>query len=404
MANQHFYNAACKESFIESFTDKPSLIDACVSTFNSISKKEAEWGADICTKDRLELTPLLNSMAGIRQGNPSLRISILRAYGNWCLKNRVPGARDGLLLANVSTIDNIRKKMVPGPRSLQSYLDGICKPESSESPEDVYRCYYWLAFCGFPEEEIFEIKCDEVDFKNMTIRHKGWPPAKIYKEAVPALKNCTTLTSFKMDPKKDGSPAKKDRFPGDTLVRGTRRNISVNAMRVETSRRSAAALKEKRVQIQLSYHGIWLSGLFYRTYDAECEGVPADFFVTATEIAKGKNYKDNDPEAAQKRIVRISQSYAIDYENWKSAFSLFNWRVEVNKKKRSELRCFTNELAEMKSSLERLINNEQDTLDNYPENLQNDERFERMQEGLESMEDANEHIANAIKSLRDALS
>lgn len=76
----------------------------------------------------------------------------------------------------------------------------------------------------------------------------------------------------------------------------------------------------------------------------------------------------------------------------------------MNETRRGRLRDALKLLSNAASIVETVCDNEQDCMDNYPENLQGTERFERMEgavdslsDALEKIDDAKEHIELAIK-------
>lgn len=75
----------------------------------------------------------------------------------------------------------------------------------------------------------------------------------------------------------------------------------------------------------------------------------------------------------------------------------------MDNKRRSRLREAVSMLASAASVVEAVCDKEQDCMDNYPENLQYTERFERtemavdnLNDALEKLEEAKEHIQTAI--------
>ena len=76
----------------------------------------------------------------------------------------------------------------------------------------------------------------------------------------------------------------------------------------------------------------------------------------------------------------------------------------MNEKRRGRLRDALKMLSNAAVMVEMVCDGEQDSLDNYPENLQNTERFEHMEtavdslnDALEKIDDAKEHIQSSIK-------
>ena len=64
----------------------------------------------------------------------------------------------------------------------------------------------------------------------------------------------------------------------------------------------------------------------------------------------------------------------------------------MDDRRRGQLRDALNMLSNAASVVERVCDKEQDCVDNYPENLQSTERFEKMEDALDRLNDALEKI------------
>jgi hypothetical protein len=60
-------------------------------------------------------------------------------------------------------------------------------------------------------------------------------------------------------------------------------------------------------------------------------------------------------------------------------------------------------LSNAASVVEMVCDKEQDCVDNYPENLQSTERFEKMEDALDSLNDALEKIDDAKSHIQSAI-
>ncbi len=318
------YNEELKTRFIREYTQSLSRAEACKQAFNAIQPYEENWGDDLCTRSTEELAPVIEQLVGYRVRSRWQRIIIFQKYVKWCLANHVKDACDGMLHIDSVGLSKVRTQMVSNPTQLQMYLDAICEPESEQTTDNIYRCFYWMAYSGMEEGAILKAKCSDVDFNNMVI-HSGDEEFEIYREAIPAFKNAATLTEF-VYKHPNYPPDKKvirNRAPGNTLIRGIRSATSAVALRVELSRRSKKAIEHGCTDKQLSYYRVWLSGLFYRMYQREVAGIPVDFSGEASKFMEGKTYKldtgRNTPEAKKRAVVN---DYVQDYERWKVAFQM----------------------------------------------------------------------------------
>ena len=75
----------------------------------------------------------------------------------------------------------------------------------------------------------------------------------------------------------------------------------------------------------------------------------------------------------------------------------------MNEKRRERLRDAVKMLTRVASVVETVCDNEQDAMDNIPENLQATERFERMEDAVDSLNDALEKIEDAKGHIQSAL-
>lgn len=316
------YNEELKTKFVRGYTNSISTAEVCQTIFNAFEQYEVEWGADLCTRSTEELQPVVDGLVGFRARSKWMRLIILKDYVKWCIGMKVPGACDGMLKIETVGLEKVKHQTVASPLHLQRYLNSICEPESEETTDNIYRCFYWLAYGGVAEEDILSIKCSDVDLNNMVVRYND-TEVPIYREALPAFKNCVNLTQFVYKHPNYDKLVYKDRAYGDTLVRGIRSAPSIKAMRVELSRRSKAKIDEGKTDLKLSYFRVWISGLFYRMYERERAGMPVDFSAAAAQFMEGKTYKldrgRNTPEAKKRQLTR---DYLEDYERWKLAFAI----------------------------------------------------------------------------------
>lgn len=75
----------------------------------------------------------------------------------------------------------------------------------------------------------------------------------------------------------------------------------------------------------------------------------------------------------------------------------------MNDKRRGRLKDALKMLSSAASIVDEVCNGEQDCLDNYPENLQNTERFEQMETAVDSLNDALERIDDAKEHIQSVI-
>lgn len=316
------YNEDLKTKFIEGYTNSISTAKVCTTIFNVFESYEQEWKSDLCTKSTEELQPIIDNITGMRVRSKWMRLIILKDYVKWCIGMKVPGACDGMLKIKTVGLDKIKHQMVASPLQLQMYLDAIFDPESEETVDNIYRCFYWLAYGGVEEDDVLNIKCSDVDLANMIVRYKD-TEVPIYREALSAFKNCMNLTQFVYKHPNYDKLVYKDRAAGDTLVRGITSQPSLLAMRVTLSRRSKKKAEDGTTDLKMSYFRVWISGLFYRMYERERVGFKVDFTNAAAQFMEGKTYKlDSSRNTLDAKKRQLARDYLDDYERWKLAFKI----------------------------------------------------------------------------------
>lgn len=74
----------------------------------------------------------------------------------------------------------------------------------------------------------------------------------------------------------------------------------------------------------------------------------------------------------------------------------------MNNKRRSSLVSAKSLLTSAASIVERALDRESDCLDNIPENMQDGDRYDKMEQAVANLEEALENIENAIDKIDDA--
>lgn len=316
------FNESLKSKFIKYYTDSVKTRALCESLFNSLEKYENNWNADICTKSQSEVEPVIEELVSFRSKYKATRLVILRNYAKYCISLRIPGACNGILQVNPSGLDKMKRYMVSNPLMLQMYLNILYEPESEETTNNIYRCFYWLAYAGIDEDDILNIKCSDIDFDNMLVRYNGFN-YPIYRESIPAFRNCALLTQFRYINPNHATVKYIDRVSGDQLLKGIKSVQDIKTIRVSLSRTSKQKKDEGKTNLRLSYNRVYLSGVFYRKYETEMAGIPVDFVDEAAKFIAGKTYKfDSCRKSTNQKLREISQSYYEDYQRWKLAFNL----------------------------------------------------------------------------------
>lgn len=315
------YNEEMKTRFIREYTGSLNTANVAKTIFNALEKHEKSWNADLCTRSSSELQPVVDEVAGLRSRSKWMALTILKEYVKWCIAMKVPGACDGMLQIHTVGLDKVKRQMVSGPVHLQKFLDDVFDKENEETIDNIYRCYFWMAYGGIDEEDTILIQNEQVDFGQMIIYYKT-TNVPIYREALPAFRNAVSLNSFLYKHPNYSKPVRRDRVPGDTIMRGIRAATKTFTMRTTLSKRNIKAIEDGLTDLQLSFYRVRMSGLFYRVYEMERAGIPVSFAEAALRVMDGKTYTLHGREKLGHRQNKIERSYLEDYQRWKLAFSI----------------------------------------------------------------------------------
>lgn len=317
------FNNELKERFLRESNQLESKQRVYRSIFESTSKFEEEWGADLCTLSKDEAQTVVNNIAGIRNRSTIVITSMLRKYVTWCVENNIPNATRSMFGINNCSVDRIKTQMVASPMHLQRYLDAVCEPEDSKTISNVYRCYYWLAYAGVPARVALQLRTSHIDLLHRIVKYND-SEYPIYEQAVPAFENCINLYAFVRNNPLYNSDTESwaERGAGDNLLRGSNPVTQLSTIQISLSRLSKKAIESGRTEIKLSYNRVMLSGIFFREYERERAGFPVNFKSLAVDSLKEKNLKNGKDEITSRQISTLASNYRTDYRRWKEAFTV----------------------------------------------------------------------------------
>jgi hypothetical protein len=217
----------------------------------------------------------------------------------------------------------MKKQTVLSPKHLQQCLDALFVAEFENTVDNTHRCYYWLAFAGATAEEALSVRNSDVDIIRSSVRLESGKELVIYKEGKAALKLCLTQTQFEIHSPIYHKISYRDRVPSDKILRGVKGMPSPTSMRTLLASRTRLVDNKDSVAANLSYIKIWLSGIFYRTYERELIGIKPDFMPLANELVAGRQYDlSSGRNTLQAKRRQLAREYLKDYERWKLAHSL----------------------------------------------------------------------------------
>lgn len=321
-----YYNDEIKQKFLESVSSREVRFKTASALFSALTPYETKLNKDVCAFDKQELDNALGMAFPVRTKSMRAYIGILRDYSKWCIYRNVDGA--GEVVYDIDPDDigltKIRQQMISNPKHLQRYLNCIFQPESFRTVQNTYRARFWLAFAGIEEEEAILVRASEVRFDLMTIEHDG-KSYPIYREALKCLHNCVELNSFAYIHPLYDKQIERPRSSGDALLRGTGSNgTNMKTMQTNISREIRMhdwSKESPDINIKLSYDKTKLSGIFYRTYEAERAGIDVDFYAVVDEDMAGKQYTYKTATHTSIRN-QLERNYESDYSRWKKAFNI----------------------------------------------------------------------------------
>jgi len=314
------YNEEQKRRFIADMGFSESMLKFALQLFYSTEKYEEQWGKDICYATKEELAPVVNAISSMRSSAQHTRVNMLRKYVIWCKENGIQNVSDAVFIVAPDNTSKIRKQTVSGPIELSMFLDAIFPAVSAHSISILFRCYYWLAFSGVKEQDVFDVKKEDIDFGKMLIRFNG-DEFPLYKESVETFHLAVNLKTFWYKHKTHKEAHEMQRIDSEYLLSATEGVIKPTYAKAFMYKQNLKALKNKTTAKDLSYIHVFLSGVFYRKYELERaigEAFTYVDFLDVAEMASGDSWGNK----LQKTKNRIARLYFEDYNVWKNVFNI----------------------------------------------------------------------------------
>jgi len=305
------YNAELKTEFIQDYTSSKITATLMTQIFDRFEKLESEYDKDLCSFNAIELQIALDNILGLRAIGRWSKLSHIRSYIKWCMNKKVPGACYNFDKVNFDGAEKIRQSTVANPIDLQRYMDEVFDAEGKHHVDNITRAYLWLAFSGLTENVAAELTKDNIDFKNMKIFYKDFI-CPIYPESLVSLRDAVELTSFGHDHKH--YETQMDRSEGDLVLRLGKTGVNIQRLRDYVIRRYHRAKRAGKVARNISYGRIYISGIFYRTYQFEIAGIKPNF---ASIVADKREMKGASEQITKDSLRREIRGMEEDYQNWK---------------------------------------------------------------------------------------
>ena len=316
------YNETLKRRFLEEQDIGEKTKANIEAVFNLIAPYEEKWGADICTRSIEEIEPVLQNLATLRVHSLVVRSSHIKRYMRWCFQNAIPGATEAFRSIDGSSINRMRDMTVANPVQLQAYLDKLLPPVEEKTVDIIYRCYFWMAYSGMTEDDVYNIKASDINFDSGYINYKGIK-YELYRESIPAFQIAATSDVFiHENGKSTGQNAGKPRFrvDGESILRGYRSQPVSTSLRAALSRKTRQANDNGDTDKRLTYSKVWFSGMFFRAKQRELMGYEVSFEKDALRNITKTDFKTEEDKAIRAR--QVAGEYMRDYKRWKEAWNL----------------------------------------------------------------------------------
>ena len=285
MTKRPLYNEEQKLAFMkEAGEGHGNVYNRMMSIFRAAAPFEEKWGADLSTVPQVDLEEMIDKTCGVRLTSKYTNVTILRDYMRWCAANGFAGAHElgDVNYGNANSL--VRESYVRNPEHLQQCMNKVFDRESDCTQDNIYRAFMWLAYGGMSEETAYSLETSDISFENMEAV-KNDEIAIIYRQGIQAIRNCVRLTEFTYRNAGyiNAGEIQRSRVPGTRILRGIRADQNMINFRSQLSRRLRKAREGGQSVDMLSYRKVWLSGVFYRVYEAEQAGIAPDFLDIAID-------------------------------------------------------------------------------------------------------------------------
>lgn len=307
------YNQEVKEKFLSEHVNTETTKQNYLAIFNKTGLLEDKYKHDLFEMNVSELQETINSFNNTRIRSAIVRLGYIKRYIEWCFNNGICESCDNIDNVKIDKTAGIRTNTVKNPLHLQRLLNIVFQPESKNTIDNLYRCYYWLAYSGLSASEAFEIKVSDVDLLERKIKYNG-EQYQVYEEGFACIKKCIELDYFIKEHPLYKNNTERKRTEGEFLLRGCTDKTNIVTIRSELSR----AVKKHEGTDALTYYRIWISGIFYRQYQKEIAGEPVDFSKEAYKDIKVKKAKPKSSGGSDySRVMMKERDYRRDYNLWK---------------------------------------------------------------------------------------
>lgn len=282
---------------------------------------ESRAGKDLAELSADELKKVCDLFAKHTSDRVLRYTTNLLRYLRW-YKNKYPDKDIGAAWKWVmGQLDKYRISLVASPTHLQLELNKIFRPEESDTIDNIYRTYFWLAFSGLRDKEnACKVSIDDVRIDEMKFFANG-VSFYLYPQSIKAVSRAAKCTSLNYEhPNYKGGIVSRDRYDSQMLLRGIKQDADIESLMVGVKKKTAAVCAKDPTAKRLTYRSVYDSGLFYRQLDLEASGMDVDF---RDDIMKMRDVNGYSTEQSLNVVIDKTHGRLKDeYYVWK--YLLYN--------------------------------------------------------------------------------
>lgn len=292
--------------------DKRKRSTYIASIFELSEKIESKYDTDLCEFTEPMLRDLFDNCYGVLpRVSHNVRDNIL-LYHDWCLGQGYATCGD---IANFKpdATATIRKTMVASPMHLEKELDRFLRPTKDGGTDNVFRCYFELAFLDFDKDEAMALTDSDFHPESMTIGDD--PGVLIPAEFFLNLKFCAESPTILEYRTRGEKPRVHQRPPHGPLMR-TETILSLNTVGSALQKRKELADDPPGIM----FRTVRESGRMYRKYqESLATGAPVNFEDEIREAVR-QNCEGKFRSQINNYQSRMRRDLTAKFEDWKQAF------------------------------------------------------------------------------------
>lgn len=230
-----------------------------------------------------------------------IKVSCVRRYAKWCKDNGLP-VSDECVNFTIDVIDSLKdtgNAYIKSPRDLAIKI-GTNVPLTYDTKDRILvkvRAAIWLVYAGMRQHDVINIKRENIYIKEKFIKYKDK-----YYEIYPEMTE-DIMRAYNIDSKACNG---KDYF----IRRANSNPFTISSLMIYLSEQQKTLMKG---DFKLTFEKVRMSGLYYRTYQREQLGCPADFSDEIVYRMEQSNRKSKDEKMSYIQIKSCIKKGYQDY-------------------------------------------------------------------------------------------